>query len=69
VPTIEVRNEQQAQLHMNVEAQEEEGGKEQEAQEGHQMLHVTLAQGGFYPTTGHTSMDAPLSLPSRVTST
>ncbi len=39
-------NEQQAQLHMNIEAQEEEDGKEQEAQEGHQMLHVMLAQGG-----------------------
>jgi hypothetical protein len=34
---------------MNVEAQEEESGKEQEAQEGHQMLHVTLAQGGALP--------------------
>ena len=42
-------NEQQAQLHMNVEAQEEEGRKEQEAQEGHQMLHVTLAQRGALP--------------------
>jgi len=31
---------------MNVEAQEEQGGKEQESQEGHQLLHVTLAQGG-----------------------
>ena len=41
----QLSNEQQAQLHMNVEAQEEEGGKEQEAQEGHQMLHVTQAQG------------------------
>ena len=46
---------------MNVEAQEEEGGKEQEAQEGHQMLHMTLAQGGGrYPTTEHTLTDAPL---------
>jgi hypothetical protein len=45
----QLSNEQQAQLHMNVEAQEEEGGKEQEAQEGHQMLHVTLAQGGAVP--------------------
>jgi hypothetical protein len=34
---------------MNVEAQEEQGGKEQEAQEGHQLLHVTLAQGGELP--------------------
>jgi hypothetical protein len=34
---------------MNVEAQGEESGKEQEAQEGHQMLHVTLAQGGALP--------------------
>ena len=46
MPTI---NEQQAQLHMNVEAQEEQGGKEQEAQEGHQLLHVMLAQGGALP--------------------
>ncbi len=45
----QLSNEQQAQLHMNVEAQEEEGRKEQEAQEGHQMLHVTLAQGGALP--------------------
>ena len=34
---------------MNVEAQGEEGGKEQETQEGHQMLHVTLARGGALP--------------------
>jgi hypothetical protein len=34
---------------MNIEAQGEEGEKEQEAQEGHQMLHVTLAQGGALP--------------------
>jgi hypothetical protein len=34
---------------MNVEAQEEESRKEQEAQEGHQMLHVALAQGGALP--------------------
>ncbi len=45
----QLSNEQQAQLHMNVETQEEEGGKEQEAQEGHQILHVTLAQGGALP--------------------
>jgi hypothetical protein len=45
----QLSNEQQAQLHMNVEAQEEEGTKEQEAQEGNQMLHVTLAQGGALP--------------------
>ena len=45
----QLSNKQQAQLHMNIEAQEEEGGKEQEAQEGHQMLHVTLAQGGALP--------------------
>ena len=34
---------------MNVEAQEEQGGKEQETQEGYQLLHVTLAQGGQLP--------------------
>ena len=45
----QLSNKQQAQLHMNIEAQGEEGGKEQEAQEGHQMLHVTLAQGGALP--------------------
>jgi hypothetical protein len=39
--------EQQAQLHMNVGAQE---GKEQEqVEEAHQMLHVSLAQGGELP--------------------
>ena len=36
-------------MHMHVEAQEEQGGKEQEAQEVHQLLHVTLAQGGALP--------------------
>ncbi len=45
----QLSNEQQAQLHMNIEAQEEQGRKEQEAQEGHQMLHVTQAQGGALP--------------------
>ncbi len=45
----QLSNKQQAQLHMNVEAQGEEGRKEPEAQEGHQMLHVTLAQGGVLP--------------------
>jgi hypothetical protein len=34
---------------MNVEAQEEQDTKEQEGQEGHQMMHVTLAQGGELP--------------------
>ena len=34
---------------MNVEAQEDQGRKEQEAEEGHQLLHVTLAQGGALP--------------------
>ncbi len=45
----QLSNEQQAQLHMNVEAQGEEGGKEQGAPKGHQMLHLTLAQGGALP--------------------
>jgi hypothetical protein len=45
----QLSNKQQAQLHMNVEAQEEQGGKKEEAQEGHQLLHVTLAQGGELP--------------------
>jgi hypothetical protein len=44
----QLSNEQQAQLHMNVEAQEQ-GVKEQEAQEGHRLLHMTLAQGGELP--------------------
>ncbi len=37
------------QLQMNIEVQEEQDGKEQEAQEGHQLLHVMLAQGGVLP--------------------
>ena len=45
----QLSNKQQAQLHMNVEAQDEQGGKEEEAQEGHQLLHVTLAKGGELP--------------------
>ncbi len=45
----QLSNEQQSQLHMNVEAQEEQDAKEQEGQEGHQMMHVTLAQGGELP--------------------
>jgi hypothetical protein len=45
----QLSNKQQAQLHMNIEAQGEECGKEQDTQEGHQMLHVTLAQGGMLP--------------------
>ena len=34
---------------MNAEAQKEQGRKEEEAQEGHQLLHATLAQGGELP--------------------
>jgi hypothetical protein len=45
----QLSNKQQAQLHTNIETQEEQGGKEEEAQEGHQLLHVTLAQGGELP--------------------
>ncbi len=42
----ELRGEQQGQLQMNVEAQDN-GGEAQE--EGHQLLNVTLAQGGALP--------------------
>ncbi len=42
--------EQQAQLHMTVEVQEE--GDEEQAQEGHQLLNVTLAQRGALPDDG-----------------
>ena len=39
---------QQVQLHMSVEAQEEQGDNEQ-TKEGHQLLNITLAQGGALP--------------------
>ena len=42
---LSLSGKQQAQLHMSVEVQEEQGDKEQ-AKEGHQLLNVTLAQGG-----------------------
>jgi hypothetical protein len=38
---------QQAQLHMNIEAQED--GNQEQPKEGHQLLNVTLAQGGAMP--------------------
>jgi hypothetical protein len=38
---------QQAQLHMNIEAQED--GNQEQPKEGHQLLNVTLAQGGALP--------------------
>jgi len=41
----QLSGEQQAQLHMNQEAQEDTA-KEQADEEGHQMMHVTFSQGG-----------------------
>ncbi len=42
----QLSREQQSQLHMALEAQ---GENEKETEEGHQLLHVTLAQGGALP--------------------
>jgi hypothetical protein len=42
----QLSGEQQSQLHMALEAQ---GETEKETEEGHQLLHVTLAQGGALP--------------------
>ena len=41
--------EQQAQLHKNLDSQEDEQAQEQAGEEGHQMLHVSMAQGGDLP--------------------
>ncbi len=43
----QLSGEQQAQLHMNLDAQEE--GKGQPAEDGHELLHVSLTQGGDLP--------------------
>ena len=43
----QLSGEEQAQLHMTVEGQQE--GDEEQAQEGHQLLNVTLAQGEALP--------------------
>ena len=40
---------QQAQLHMNLNSQEDEQTQEQAREEGHQMLHVSMAQRGNLP--------------------
>jgi hypothetical protein len=42
----QLSGEQQAQLHMNLDSQEDEQAQEQTGEEGHQMLHVSMAQGG-----------------------
>jgi hypothetical protein len=39
----------QAQLHMNLYSQEDEQAQEQTGEEGHQMLHVSMAQGDNLP--------------------
>jgi hypothetical protein len=44
----QLSGEQQAQLHMNQEAQEDTT-KEQAGKEGHQMIHVSFSQGGELP--------------------
>jgi hypothetical protein len=43
----QLSREQQVQLHMTVEGQQE--GDQEQVQEGHQLLNVTLAQGGALP--------------------
>jgi hypothetical protein len=43
----QLSGEQQAQLHMNLDAQEE--GEGQPVEDGHQLLHVSLTQGGDLP--------------------
>jgi hypothetical protein len=42
----QLSNEQQAQLHMNL---KEQGKTKDQQEEGHQLLNVTLAQGGNLP--------------------
>ena len=44
----QLSGEQQAQLHMNQEAQEDTS-EEQAGEEGRQMMHVTFSQGGELP--------------------
>jgi hypothetical protein len=44
---LQLSGERQAQLHMNLDTQEE--GKGQPAEDGHQLLHVSLTQGGDLP--------------------
>ena len=43
----QLSSEQQAQLHMNIKAQED--GNQEQPKEGHQLLNVTLVQGGVLP--------------------
>jgi hypothetical protein len=45
----QLSREQQAQLHMNLHSREEEQAQEQAREEGHQMLHVSMTQGGDLP--------------------
>ena len=45
----QLSGEQQAQLHMNLNSQEDEQAQEQAGEEGHQMLHVSMTQGGDLP--------------------
>ena len=47
----QLSREQQAQLHMNQEAQEDTT-EEQAGEEGHQMMHVSFSQGGELPDNG-----------------
>ncbi len=49
--------EQQAQLHMNLDGQED-GAEGQAVKEGHRLMHVSLSQGGISPTTELILMDA-----------
>ena len=37
---------------MNLDSQEDEQAQEQTGEEGHQMLHVSMAQGGNLPDNG-----------------
>ena len=57
--------EQQAQLHMHIEA---EGNEVEEQQEGHQLLNESMLQETHSPTTGRTWTDVRPSRPSRQTS-
>ena len=45
----QLSGEQQAQLHMSLESQEDEQTGEQTEEQGHQLLHVSMAQGGELP--------------------
>jgi hypothetical protein len=55
----QLSGEQQAQLHMKLNSQEDEQAQEQAGEEGHQMLHVSMAKGAICLTTERTWTGVP----------